>query len=95
MKSFQEILEKRVRSTNASALDFYTVEKALIDVCKELFGNAGKENVRVKKWDNGILILSAEKSLWRTELALNQQVLISKTNKLLNKQAVKKIIIVQ
>ena len=93
MKSFQDLLEKRVRSTNVNALDFYTVEKAVKEVCKDVFGNAGKDNIKVRKWETGKLLLTAEKSLWRSELILNQKLLISKINKLLKANVVKRIII--
>ena len=94
MKSFQEILEKRVRNTYASDVDFYTMEKAVKEVCKETFGQAGEKNIFVKKWDNGILMISAGKSLWKSELVLNQKLLLLKINKILNIQLIKKIIIV-
>lgn len=94
MKSFQEILERRVRNTNASDVDFYTIEKAVKEICKEIFGQAGEKNIFVKKWNNGILMISAEKSLWKSELVLNQKVILFKINKILNMQIIKKIIIV-
>ena len=94
MKSFQQILEKRVRNNKSNSFDFYTIEKATKQVCNEIFGESGEKNIIVKKWENGRLILSANKSLWRSELALNQKLLLSKINDILNTNSVKKILVV-
>lgn len=94
MKSFQEILEKRVRNTTKDDLDFYTIEKAVKKITKDIFGKRGEQDIYVKNWRNGKLILSAEKSLWKSELVLNRNFILSKLNKLLNTKSIKKIVIV-
>jgi hypothetical protein len=94
MKSFQEILEKRVRNTKKTDFDFYTIEKATKQVCTDIFGEIGEQNIVVKKWEAGQLMLSAEKSLWRSELVLNKKTLATKINNIFKTNAIKKIIIV-
>lgn len=94
MKSFQEILEKRVRNSTKDDLDFYTIEKAVKKIIKDVFGKRGEQDIYVKNWKDGKLILSAEKSLWKSELVLNRNFILSKLNKLLNTKAIKKIVIV-
>lgn len=94
MKSFQEILEKRVRNTKKADLDFYTIEKATKKACSEVFGEVGSQNIVVKKWQDGRLMLSAKKSLWRAELVLNRKKLLAKINDIFKTAAIKKIIII-
>ena len=94
MKSFREILEKRVRNSTEDDLDFYTIEKAVKKIIKDIFGKRGEQDIYVKNWRDGKLILSAEKSLWKSELVLNRNFILSKLNKLLNTKAIKKIVIV-
>ncbi|MEA1925825.1 MAG: hypothetical protein U9M90_01075 [Patescibacteria group bacterium] len=95
MKSFQEVLEKRVHGAKTAILDFYTVEKAAKVVLEDVFGKTGTRNVKVKKWNGSQLALSSKKSLWRSEIALNRQVLILSINRRLNKPVIEEIIIIQ
>ncbi len=95
MKSFQEVLEKRVHSAKAVIFDFYTIEKATKAVLEDVFGKTGRRNVKVRKWNGSQLILSSNKSLWRSEIVLNQQALILSINKRLNSSVIEEIIIIQ
>lgn len=95
MKSFQEVLEKRVHSAKVTTFDFYTIEKATKVVLEDIFGKTGARNVKVKKWSGSRLILSSNRSLWRSEIALNKQALVLSINKRLNNSVIEEIIIIQ
>jgi hypothetical protein len=50
MKSFADILKKRVRKGNSGKieLDFHTVKKATEDVIGDIFGDIGKKTYKLK-----------------------------------------------
>ena len=95
MKSFADILKKRVRKGNQGKieLDFHTVKKAMEDVIEDIFGNIGKKNIQVDFYKNetGGVGLKIFKSIWKTEVNLNRGLLISKLQKKLRTKEIKRI----
>lgn len=94
MRSFQDILEKRVRNTNNITFDFYSIEKVVKNILRNVYGQSGINNVVVKKIKDQHIILSSNKSLWRSELVLNKKRIISSINKKFKKTVVKSISVI-
>jgi hypothetical protein len=93
MKSFADILKKRVQKGNAGKieLDFHTVKKATEDVIVDIFGEVGKKNMQIKLYKDGLVYLKIFKSIWKTEMNLNRGLIISKLQKKLNTKDIKGI----
>jgi hypothetical protein len=93
MKSFADILKKRVRKDNNGKieLDFHTVKKATEDVVSDIFGDIGKKNIQVKLYKDGQVYLKIFKSIWKTEVNLNRGLIISKLQNKLNNKKLKGI----
>ena len=94
MRSFQSILEKRVRNTNNVTLDFYSIEKAVKSVLEDIYGKSGVNNIITKKFKDQHIILSSSKSLWRSEVILNKKVIISSINKQFKKTVIKSMSVI-
>lgn len=94
MKSFQAALENRVRGGEVDGGDFYTIKKAADNILQEVFGKRGQQNLEVKKINKKVLFIAASKSLWRSELALNKNLIIKQINKELKKRVVEKISVI-
>ena len=97
MKSFADILKKRVRSGNAGKieLDFHTVKKATEDVIVDIFGEMGKKNMQIKLFKDGLVYLKIFKSIWKTEVNLNRGLIISKVQKKLNTKDIKGVRVIR
>ena len=93
MKSFADILKKRVQKGNAGKieLDFHTIKKATEDVIVDIFGEVGKKNMQIKLYKDGLVYLKIFKSIWKTEMNLNRGLIISKLQKKLNTKKIKGI----
>jgi hypothetical protein len=93
MKSFADILKKRVQKGNAGKieLDFHTIKKAAEDVIVDIFGEVGKKNMQIKLYKDGLVYLKIFKSIWKTEMNLNRGLIISKLQKKLNTKEIKGI----
>ncbi len=93
MKSFADILKKRVQKGNDGKieLDFHTVKKATEDVIVDIFGKIGKKNIQVKLYKDNLVYLKVFKSIWKTEMNLNRGLIISKLQKKLNTKKIKGI----
>jgi hypothetical protein len=93
MKSFADILKKRVRKGNSGKieLDFHTVKKATEDVIGDIFGDIGKKNIQVKIYKEGQVYLKIFKSIWKTEVNLNRGLIIGKLQEKLKSKDLKGI----
>ena len=80
MKSFQQALQQRVNDNKKISLDRHTIKKATYDVVMSLFGSMGKGNIAVVNWEEGILTLQCEKSIWKTEALLHKNKIIEGVN---------------
>ncbi len=86
-KSISEILDKEKSFEKfKTAIDGYTVVDEFHKVFPEL-----KTVAKAKKFEGNILFIHAENSVWRSELNLNKDKIISKLNKFVGKEIVKKI----
>ncbi len=86
-KSISEILNKEETFKQfKTSVDGYRVVDEFINVFPELTKVA-----KAKKFDNGILFIHAENSVWRSELNLNKQKMISKINRHFDKEVIKNI----
>lgn len=86
-KSISEILdEEKTFKKFKTAVDGYTVVDEFQEVFPEL-----KSVAKAKKFENGILFIHAENSVWRSELNLNKEKIISKLNKFMGKEVIKKV----
>ena len=97
MKSFADILKKRVRRENSGKikLDFYTVKKATEDVLVAIFGKIGVKNIQVKLYKDNYVYLKIFKSIWKTEVNLNRGLIISKIQKRLKNKDIKGVRIIR
>ncbi len=86
-KSLSEILNKERTFENfRNSVDGYTVVDEFHKVFPEL------KNVTIaKRFEGNILFIHAENSVWRSELNLHKEVMISKINKFLGKEIIKNI----
>jgi hypothetical protein len=91
MKSFADILKKRVRKSNSGKieLDFHTVKKATEDIVGDIFGDIGKKNIQVKMYKEGQIYFKIFKSIWKTEVNLNRGLIISELQKKLKSKDLK------
>lgn len=86
-KSLSEILSKERTFQNfRNSVDGYTVVDEFHKVFPEL-----KSVTKAKKFEGNILFIHAENSVWRSELNLHKEVMISKINKYLGKEIIKNI----
>lgn len=86
-KSLSEILNKeRVFENFRNSVEGYTVVDEFHKVFPEL-----KNVATAKKFEGNILFIRAENSVWRSELNLHKEIMISKINKLLGKEIIKNI----
>ena len=97
MRSFADILKKRVRKENNGKieLDFHTVKKATEDILVEIFGEIGKQNIKVKLYRDNNVYLKIFKSIWKSEVNLNRGLIISKLQEKLNTKEVKGVRIIR
>lgn len=86
-KSLMEILyrEKPFEKFTA-AIDGYTVVDEFDKIFPEL-----RKVAKAKKFDAKTLYLHAENSVWRSELNLNKEIIITKINKFFGKEIIKNI----
>jgi hypothetical protein len=93
MKSFADILKKRVQKGNDGniELDFHTVKKATEDIILDIFGEVGKKNIQVKLFKDGLIYLKIFKSIWKTEINLNRGLVIDMLQKKLKSKELKGI----
>ena len=80
MKTFQEVLEKRVSKSGKLELDRHTIEKATRDIIEKMFGKLGLQNIKVRTWNEGTLAVCCERSAWRSEVMLNKERMIDEIN---------------
>jgi hypothetical protein len=86
-KSLLEILNKEKTFDNfRESIDGYTVVDEFHNVFPEL-----KSVANAKKFEGNILFVRAENSVWRSELNLHKEIMISKINKYLGKEIIKNI----
>lgn len=80
MKSFADILKKRVRKGNNGKieLDFHTVKKAMEDIIVDIFGKIGTRNIKVILYKDNLVYLKIFKSIWKTEVNLNRGLITKK-----------------
>ena len=83
--------KKNKKSKRSSKDDFYFLKKGVEITLKDIFGEIGFLNIKVSRIESGILYLQIFKSIWSTEVKLNQSLLIKKINKLLNRRVVTEI----
>ena len=95
MRSFQDVLEKRVLKGGVDSSDFYSVKKAAVDVLKDIFGKNSERDIEIKEIKKTTLFISSQKSLWRSELILNRCLIIKEINKSLRRRVVEKISVTQ
>jgi len=97
MKSFADILKKRVQKGNSGKieLDFHTIKKATEDVLVEIFGEMGKKNIKVNLYRDHNVYLKIFKSIWKSEVNLNRGLIISKVQEKLNTKEVKGVRIIR
>lgn len=86
-KSFSDVIDKE-ESFNKFR-NAVTGYKA-VDDFYEIFPRL-KNVVKARKFENGILFIRAENSVWRSELNLKKEEMVKKINGYLNKEVVKKI----
>lgn len=91
MKSFQQALEQRVTDNSSIKFDKHTIEKATRDVVMSLFGNTGKRSIAVAGWNEGILTLQCERSIWKTETILHKNKIIEEINSKCGSSAISEI----
>ncbi len=93
MKSFKSALQKRVKNKNkgVQSNDKFAITKVINDILKDKFGEVGLLNLKVKKNENGLLVIKCFSSVWRSELMMNKDKLLRDVNKKLKEKVVKKI----
>ena len=86
-KSFSEIIggEESFNNFRTSVSGYEIVDKF-----EELFPKL-KKVAKAKKFENGILFIRTENSVWRSELNFNKEAMIEKINDYLKKQVIKNI----
>ncbi len=91
MQSFASILQKRVQKSGKGTveLDFHTIKKAMEFVVEDIFGEIGKNNIRMEFYKEGVVYLKIFKSIWKSEVNLNRGLLISKLQEKLNTKEIK------
>jgi len=91
MKSFADVLKKRVQKGNQGKidLDFHTVKKATEDIIGDIFGKIGQKNMQVSFFKDGIVYLKIFKSIWKTEINLNRGLVISRLQDKLRSKEIK------
>lgn len=86
-KSLSEILDKEKPFEKfKTAIDGYSVVDEFHKIFPEL-----KKVAEAKKFDASILFVRAENSVWRSELNLHKEKMISKINKFFGKNIIKNI----
>lgn len=86
-KSLSEILEKEKPFEKfKTAIDGYSVVEEFHKIFPEL-----KKVVTAKKFESNILFIHVENSVWRSELNLHKEKIISKINKFFGKSIIKNI----
>lgn len=93
MKSFADILKKRVRKGNKGKieLDFHTVKKATEDIIVDIFGKMGTKNIKVILYKDNLVYLKIFKSIWKTEVNLNRGLITKKLQDKINTKKIKGI----
>ena len=91
MKSFADILKKRVQKGNKGKieLDFHTVKKATEDIIVDIFGKMGTKNIKIILYKNNLVYLKIFKSIWKTEVNLNRGLITKKLQDKLNTNKIK------
>lgn len=86
-KSISEIMDQEKQFAKfKTAIDGYTVVDEFYNVFPEL-----KKIAKAKKFESNILFLYVENSVWRSELNINKEIMISKINKFFGKKIIKNI----
>lgn len=96
MKSFQGILEKKIRAyqgSQARACDEKTLVFLFQKVLKQEYGAQGLHALVEATYKEETLLIRVSKSLWETELNVQKKFLVEELNKLAGQACVKKIVV--
>lgn len=89
-RSIQQILQSFIKNQKLSEV----IERTeLIEKFKEVVGEHIAQQVNIKSFEKGILILEIESAVWKNEIFLLREKIIEKLNQFFGKQIVLKIII--
>ncbi len=90
-KSLQQILQSIVKNQK---LDEVLERNELIEKFGEIVGEQIARQAKVKSFENGILKIEVESSVWKNEIFLLRERIIEKINQSFGKQIVKQIMII-
>ncbi len=89
-KSLEEILQVIIKKQNLEkVLEFYDLKERFSDIVGEQIA----KQVKIEKFEKGVLTLQVESSAWKNEIFLLRENIIEKINQSFGKQIVKQIIV--
>ncbi len=67
------------------------VKRILVEEWESIFGKSVSKHCKVRDFDNGLLIIVADDGVWKSELLLRKEQILSKINEKLGTRLVKNI----
>lgn len=89
-KSLEEILQVIIKKQNLDkVLELYDLKERF----NEIVGDQIAKQVKIEKFEKGILTLEVESSAWKNEIFLLREKIIEKINQSFSKKIIQQIII--